>query len=140
MIGAAHFTLRIFHLQRTVDAMNTLGSISAASVSDLLNDVWPDEAAAAGSQYVDLIARAAIDGKANNDLFVRSEGDHAYGIAEAIQTLTAAATLVVTCVQLRHAIKSQSETRERIEAEVRRQVEDEHKARQLVDKLVPKDK
>ncbi len=70
-----------------------------------------------------------------NGSFVPSEGDHAYGVLEAIQTLTGAATLLVTCLQLRHMIKARNETRERLTQEIRRELEDEQEVQRLLDKL-----
>src|SRR6266542_1750302 len=123
-------------LSRKVAALRETHSmtIRISSLSAMLEDVWPDEAAAVGSQYLGLIARAAVEGNMKpEEMFLRSEGDHAYGIAEAITTLTSAAALIVNCLQLRHSIKAQKEMRAKLVEEIRKEVEDEEKVQRLAD-------
>lgn len=85
-------------------------------ITDLLARYWAAEANVAGAQYVGVIATEVSKGGSGVvDMFAQTEGEHAYGILEAVNTLIAGATLLVTCLQLRQSIKDSRDARAEIE-------------------------
>ena len=115
--------------------------ISAGGLADVLADVWPDEADAVGSQYLVLIARAALDGDARpQTIFLKSEGSHAYGLVEALETIATAATLIVSCIQLRQTTRTEAERRKALEDKISKELADEERTRRLVKRLMSDDR
>lgn len=81
----------------------------------LLTIGWPNEANVVGKQYVKIIAKETLIGTEQIEgMFSKTEGEHAYGILEAINTLIAAGGLLVACLQLRQSIVASKEARDAI--------------------------
>jgi hypothetical protein len=113
--------------------------MNTEEVTDLLASYWPAEANVAGTQYVGVIAAEVSKGSDGvDDMFVKTEGEHAYGILEAVNTLIASATLLVTCLQLRQSIKDSRDARSEIEKRLNEALPAE-RAKAAANEIVPKD-
>ncbi len=75
----------------------------------LIKKYWPNEVNIIGDQYLGLLVSQAQRGNTDPDaLMVRTNGDHAYGIAETIRDIIPIASLIVSCLQYREALKAGS--------------------------------
>jgi hypothetical protein len=83
--------------------------LNKKAFEELLTKYWPDECDTIGHQYVNYIMEHTLKGEFDkNRLFESSRGVHAYGVMEAIDTIIAAAALILNSVQLVQSLRDKN--------------------------------
>jgi hypothetical protein len=83
--------------------------LNKKAFEELLTKYWPDECDTIGHQYVNYIMEHTLKGEFDkNRLFESSRGVNAYGSMEAIDTIIAAAALILNSVQLVQSLRDKN--------------------------------